>query len=84
MISKEKEAADAKDEWSSEASVTKDPYYPYNQEWFGHDEEELMIQQKTDSPICLACTTAKMLQCLPSGEVLIIVSHHCPMQMMMF
>ena len=40
MISKEKEAADAKDEWSSEASVTKDPYYPYNQEWFGHDEEE--------------------------------------------
>ena len=40
MISKEKEATDTEDERSSEASVTKDPYYPYNQEWFGHDEEE--------------------------------------------
>ena len=40
MISKEKEAADAKDERSSETSITKDPYYPYNQEWFGYDEEE--------------------------------------------
>ena len=40
MISKEKEAADAEDERSFEASVTKDLYYPYNQEWFGHDEEE--------------------------------------------
>ena len=40
MISKEKEAADSNDERSSEASVTKDPYYPYNQEWFGHDEED--------------------------------------------
>ena len=30
MISKEKEAADAEDEQSSEASVTKDLYYPYN------------------------------------------------------
>ena len=40
MISKEKEAANSEDEWSSKASVTKDPYYPYNQEWFGHDEED--------------------------------------------
>ena len=40
MISKEKEIADSEDERSSEASVTKNPYYPYNQEWFGHDEEE--------------------------------------------
>jgi len=40
MISKEKEAVDSEDERSSEASVTKDPYYPYNQEWFGHDEDE--------------------------------------------
>ena len=24
-------------------------------------KKKLMIQQKTDSPICLACTTAKML-----------------------
>ena len=40
MISKEKEAADAKDERSLEAYVIKDPYYPYNQEWLGHDEEE--------------------------------------------
>ena len=40
MISKEKEAANSEDEWSSEAFVTKDPYYPYNQEWFGHDEED--------------------------------------------
>ena len=39
MISKEKEATDS-DERSSKASVTKDPYYPYNQEWFGHDEED--------------------------------------------
>ena len=39
MISKEKEAIDSEDERSSKASVTKDPYYPYNQEWFGHDEE---------------------------------------------
>ena len=30
MISKEKEAADSEDERSSEASVTKDLYYPYN------------------------------------------------------
>ena len=30
MISKEKEAADSEDEWSFEASVTKDPYYSYN------------------------------------------------------
>ena len=40
MISKEKEATDLEDERSSKASVTKDPYYPYNQEWFGHDEED--------------------------------------------
>ena len=40
MISKEKEAANSEDERSSEASITKDPYYPYNQEWFGHDEED--------------------------------------------
>ena len=30
MISKEKEAANAEDECSSKASVTKDPYYPCN------------------------------------------------------
>ena len=47
-------------------------------------KKKLMIQQKTDSPICLPYTTAKMLQCLPLGEVLTIVSHQCPMQMMMF
>ena len=42
MISREKEAAnDLEDELSSEASVTKNPYYPYNQEWFGHDEEDI-------------------------------------------
>ena len=40
MISKEKEIADSEDEQSSEASVTKNPYYPYNQEWFGHDEKD--------------------------------------------
>ena len=28
-------------------------------------KKTLLIQQKIDSPICLACTTAKMLQCLP-------------------
>ena len=39
-------------------------------------KKKLMIQQKTDSPICLACTMAKMLQCLPHGEISIIVSHH--------
>ena len=37
---KEKEATDSEDERSSQASITKDPYYPYNQEWFGHDEED--------------------------------------------
>ena len=37
---KEDEAADSDDERSSQASVTKDPYYPYNQEWFGHDEDD--------------------------------------------
>ena len=41
MISKEKEIADSEDERSSEASVTKNPYYPYNQEWFGHDEKDV-------------------------------------------
>ena len=40
MITKEKEAVDLEDERSSEATVTKNPYYPYNQEWFGHDEED--------------------------------------------
>jgi len=40
MISKEKEVVDSEDERSSEASITKDPYYTYNQEWFGHDKEE--------------------------------------------
>ena len=37
---KEDEAADSDDERSSQASVSKDPYYPYNQEWFGHDDED--------------------------------------------
>ena len=39
---KEEEAAanhDSKDELSSKASITKNPYYPYNQELFGHDED---------------------------------------------
>ena len=41
MISKEKEVADdLEDERSSKASITKNPYYLYNQEWFGHDEED--------------------------------------------
>ena len=43
MICKEEKAAnnhDSEDELSSEASVTKNPYYPYNQELFGHDEED--------------------------------------------
>ena len=57
---------DSKDKLSSEASVTKNPYYPYNQELFGHDEEgTLDFAEDCFSPICLACTTAKMLQCLP-------------------
>ena len=37
-------------------------------------KKKLMIQQKTDSSICRSCTTAKMLQCLPTGEVSTIVS----------
>ena len=40
---KEEEAAnnhDSEDELSSEASVVNNPYYPYNQELFGHDEED--------------------------------------------
>ena len=40
---KEDETANSNDERSSQASVTKDPYYqnyPYPQDWFGHDEEE--------------------------------------------
>ena len=37
---KEDEAADSDDERSSQASVSKDPYYPYNQVWFGHDDED--------------------------------------------
>ena len=43
---KEDEAANSDDERSSQASVTKDPYYPYPQnypypqDWFGHDEED--------------------------------------------
>ncbi|KAK9984743.1 hypothetical protein SO802_034268 [Lithocarpus litseifolius] len=41
LISKEKVADDgSEDERSSEASISKNPYYPYNQEWFGHDEED--------------------------------------------
>ena len=34
--------------------------------------------------ICLACTMAKMLQCLPTGEVSTIISHHYPTQVMIF
>ena len=37
---KEKDATNSDDERSFQASVTKDPYYPYNQEWFGHDEKD--------------------------------------------
>ena len=33
---------DSGDEQSSKASVTKNPYYPYNQEWFSHDEEDTL------------------------------------------
>ena len=40
MISKEKVDVDSEDERSFETSVTKDLYYPYNQEWFGHDKED--------------------------------------------
>ena len=42
----EAEAANSDDERSSQAFVTKDPYYPYPQnypypqDWFGHDEED--------------------------------------------
>ena len=32
-------------------------------------KKKLMIQQKTNSPICLACATAKMLQCLLTNEI---------------
>ena len=46
MIAKEKEVADSKDERSSAAFVTKDPYYPNNQEWFGHDEEDTDVLAK--------------------------------------
>ena len=43
MISKEKDAVDdSEDERSFEASVTKNSYYPYNQECFGHDEEDTL------------------------------------------
>ena len=43
---KEDEAANSDDERSSQASATKDPYYPYPQnyaypqDWFGHDEDD--------------------------------------------
>ena len=40
---KEEEATDhhdLEDELSSEAFVVNNPYYPYNQELFGHDEED--------------------------------------------
>ena len=40
MIFKEANNHVVGDERSSEASITKNPYYPYNQEWFGHDEED--------------------------------------------
>ena len=30
---------DSEDELSFEAFVANNPYYPYNQELFGHDEE---------------------------------------------
>ena len=43
---KEDEAANSEDDRSSQASVMKDPYYPYPQNYpypqdrFGHDEED--------------------------------------------
>ena len=41
---KDDEAANSDDEKSSPVSVSKDPYcqtYPYPQDWFGHDEENV-------------------------------------------
>ena len=46
--------------------------------------EILLIQWKIDSLICLACTLAKMLQCLPLVKDLTIVLHCWPTQTMMF
>ena len=40
MIFKDADNHISGDERSFEASVTKNPYCPYNQEWFGHDEED--------------------------------------------
>ena len=39
MISKEKEATDLEDERSSEAFVSKNPYFPYNSELFRHNKD---------------------------------------------
>ena len=50
-----------------EESITHNPYFPYDQELFGHDEDNALILGKIDT-ICLACTLAKnatMLQYLP-------------------
>ena len=52
---------DLEDELSFKASVANNPYYPYNQELFGHDEEDTPNLAEEDTPICLVCTTAKML-----------------------
>ena len=41
ICEKEKAAKEhvSEDEWSFGASVAVNPYYPYNQDFFGHDEE---------------------------------------------
>ena len=84
MIFKDSDNHVSGDERPFEVSVTKNPYYPYNQEWFGHDEEDTLdLAKDLVHPICLACTMAKMLQCLPLVKFPLLY-YYWHMQMMIF
>ena len=68
---KEDETANSDDKRSSQASVTKDPYYPTLRTTLTHKTGLAMMKKmlmnqpkidwKFDSPICLACITAKIV-----------------------
>ena len=47
ICEKEKAAEEhgSEDEWSFEASVVVNPYYPYNQDFFGQNEETLDLAE---------------------------------------
>ena len=77
---------DSGDERSSKASVTKNPYYPYNQEWFGYDEEDTLDLPEDwliDTPYFYGLQNGQNAIMFTPGEVSTIVLHCWSTKMMM-